>query len=1543
MRDETHVSTTTYSVPSSVESRNGGKYSGLIKQSFLRVLRDDLIRFFSYIHSITTEASSIPLYITILRLLQFFGPSLCLQDVKIWEPNGQDKSTITFLSFLIHLIPTRYRRSIFDEFAIIYDILMISILGSVMFFSYKYKETSSVPLFFAKSLNMVFLTIGEIIPAVAFQMSFEALSYEIFQAKSTVMSSYYLIISVIALNTVFLVIIFRITTDDLVFRPMSLMTLTVKPQNVIRIVTYSLTIIYAFSTYASQTLKLAICIVSIVLYLYSYRIHHINGGFIFLNDSVFFMATYITAIISSIGSLTFSLLGIKGRLIHLVALAILFIILLFISNALIRKAESKNLAILDIVDENQCCLDIETVDDVLGIALSGFRIAHPTCLDWKVFRHGLERWENDVNLWYSFAKFVMIYPEESQTLGWIYSSVFSLHLKGSVSRTMKMGLKMITREREFNMCPLLKSKLNVIMKQVQNTKHKLRRVWDVAIQGNLGEIEPTSKRAAASIEKNDSDFKELIFEFPNNRFVTRAYARFLFEIVGNNQKGFEMNDNTKKLARGLLVSQDKAHDLGLKAFPLLPIRLNESNVIDITNKVYANESYPTGPNDLDLDMIHDSDKNEISVIQDRINALSFPAIRNTTIMRVLIFFVFFVCLFISLMILIYQLYDQQVAPLQHIYHLAQIGQYVSMATAFSERYLLQSLGLIQSSIPLTSKLPSNLGNTWNIQKQIVFFLRKVSTVAQELESLRKYEDGVSAVIKAKEIIFGNSINYSTFSSPTDISYFMISIQNIFGDYIIQLEKISQKNVSDFNYSDLNSTMLLNPVKNLDQINSGLETTLDLFRKYIISRNQDYTVLFQKILIIIVVLVIISLMGFLFISLRGIHSNKLEVYRCLTSLPKNTVSNIAENLRVIKKEADGSSTSKDSELSKQEENILKVFNSAASGENSSSESIIIIIGTIMLVLFNILSLFFVYNLALYEIQRIDDNVPHIQYLHNSFTSMFSAVSMINHLASFFTPYHITIYTIEQMKTIINNRMAQGIKNLHLSWFGGRGEGPLPFLQFDNLLAQGNKASLCRGRSASTGIYLEELICRPIDTVFNLAQPYLQRHINMHTHLGLPIDYSDNYTRIFWDTSLYPVYDRFFAEMSKQIVPSILAELVQEQENVFPIVLLLLVVSTVIEIVILYQIQSIDKHLRFVLGLLQHCPTSIVLQTPKIISVLSGHMSGSLTNSTKMDEVFFDAVFNCLPDSIMSTNLLGDIEVCNEAFQRNFSSQIETSKTLLQFLNHFDGDKSPLLLMQNNMSAQLKFRSTDDMVTYQVSTFISGQKYVLSFTDITQNVRYNTLINEEHEKSDKLLSSILPASLVKRVQKGESNISFAIQSVSIVFIDIVEFTPWCSSVPASTVMSTLNALFRSFDALIGKYATMTKIKCIGDCYMAAGGVFSEINQPATHAKEAVEFGLDAIDAIDEINRVYGFQLRIRVGINTGGPIIGGVLGIGKPTFEILGPAINLAQQMEHHGVPMAVHISRPVYELIYGNTFKIKERGNVEIKGGTVITYLVLKNN
>jgi len=1542
MKDDTVIQTTIVSLSSSLESKTGGKYGGMIRQSKVNMIRNDLLRLFSYVNSISTPLFGLTFWISVLRMLQFMGPAICLQYESVWDINGEDSSSITIVSFFVHLIPVKYRASVVEVFSIGYIVLKVAIIASLQYFSYSYKTTSSLSHSVASFLTFYFSTFGEFLHPVALQLSFEELSRAVFVSTTQETKSYVLSLLVFLVSCLFLSIIIGVTSEGLVFRPNSMMTVSTKPQNRMQLMTTILTIIYAFATHSPFKMKVVCAVIGCILYLYSITIAFNCAGFIQNDIKTGFIASCVSGFVSSIGVLIFLNSGAKGQLLHLFALGIWFFVCYLFIRMIINKISNGHLAILDNIEENEDHFsEIKSVNHLLNIALSGYRIAHPCCLKWTIFKLAIDHWQKDVDLWYAFAKYVIMYPEENQTLGWIYNSVVSLKLKGSVARAIKMELMMMTREREFNMCPLLKNKLNAIMKHVQGTKHKLRHVWDVAIQGNIGEIEPATKRAAAAIEKNDSDFKQLFFQFPNNRFVTRAYSRFLYEIKADIPGSIEMSEKTKKLQRGILVSPDNAHELGMRAFPLLPSELNINSRIMAASKGQVSETFQTSLTEVEIDIGDDSDKKDVAAIQERIDTLTFPAISKSKIFRFLYFLVFFLAVFIGIIILMITMYEDLVSPLDYIFQLARIRQLITIVTTFAGRYALQSLDLIQTSKPLTTVLPTNLGSTWDIQKQILYLLIQISRSTQQLEDMRDYKNDVPKISLAKSKIFHTILNYSMYNSPTDISYRKYSIQNAAGDYLIQLDRLVQINASDMEPTVLDSTMILNPIKNLDGINNGIDESLLLFTDYILDHNDFYHRIFLYSLIGLIFVSVAGMFGLLYWSLKSINENKIEVYRCLTSLPKNTVSSIAENLRVIKKDADGSSTTKDSELSKQEENILKVFNTAASGERNSSESLLIIIGTVALVIIHILCSYYLYELGYFETQRLDENVPHIHYLHNCFTAMFAAISMANHFGSSFTNHSIKLYTKEQFKTIIVGRLAQGIKYFHLSWFGGRGDHELPFLSLEGLLNKANAASLCRNRNVNTGFFEEEIKCRSIDNVFNLVQPYLLRLVHLHTYLNESVSFYQNYTRVMWDILLYPVYDKFFAPMSTEIVPAIKSELSTEQSSVFPIVLIFLFIAILIESSVFYQINKIDLHLRFVLGLLQHCPTAIVLQTPKIVSVLSGKFSSAKTNTTKRDSDFFDSVFNCLPDAILSTNDLNEIEIVNKSFKRCFG-ELEGKITLSTFMERFEGDKTQILSSQNT-TVELLFKTEDSVVAYNAVGFMCSMKYVISFTDITQNKRYSTLIKEEREKSDHLLSSILPPSLVKRVQQGEKNISFSVQSVSIVFIDIVEFTPWCGSNPANIVMLTLNNLFRKYDSLLAKRPTMTKIKCIGDCYMAAGGVFTEINQPATHAKDAVEFGLDAIAAVEELNQELNQNLRIRVGINTGGPVVGGVLGIGKPTFEILGPAINLAQQMEHHGVPMAVHISRSVYELIYGNTFKIKERGNTEIKGGSVLTYLVIGNN
>ncbi|OHS95865.1 Adenylate and Guanylate cyclase catalytic domain containing protein [Tritrichomonas foetus] len=388
-----------------------------------------------------------------------------------------------------------------------------------------------------------------------------------------------------------------------------------------------------------------------------------------------------------------------------------------------------------------------------------------------------------------------------------------------------------------------------------------------------------------------------------------------------------------------------------------------------------------------------------------------------------------------------------------------------------------------------------------------------------------------------------------------------------------------------------------------------------------------------------------------------------------------------------------------------------------------------------------------------------------------------------------------------------------------------------------------------------------------------------------------------------------------------------------------VIILLFLGLILTVIIIIQTVISESKMKFALRLLLHTQSKVVLQIPKINDVLSGDFSNRVKDTTQRTDIFFENVVQNLPDAIIIANQQYQVVTCNSAFERIFHTQaIEGDVREFFQRKNFNQDVSKIFTdSQLTLNIEYMYDETKEFLT--INCGVVNNHYVIMVCDETQTVCYNSLIVEERAKSDSLLASILPANLVKRVQDGETNISFSVESATITFMDIVEFTPWCASNTAAVVMMTLNQLYKLFDASLAMKPTMTKIKCIGDCYMAAGGIFSEINEPNTHAREVVEFCLECINAVNVLDAEMNQTLRIRAGVNTGGPLVAGVIGTEKPTFEIIGPCINMAQQMEHNGMPMLVHISRSVYELIYGGDFKIRERGQIQIKNGDVITYFV----
>ena len=215
------------------------------------------------------------------------------------------------------------------------------------------------------------------------------------------------------------------------------------------------------------------------------------------------------------------------------------------------------------------------------------------------------------------------------------------------------------------------------------------------------------------------------------------------------------------------------------------------------------------------------------------------------------------------------------------------------------------------------------------------------------------------------------------------------------------------------------------------------------------------------------------------------------------------------------------------------------------------------------------------------------------------------------------------------------------------------------------------------------------------------------------------------------------------------------------------------------------------------------------------------------------------------------------------------------------------------------------------------------------------REKYLLEVEQMKTEKLMLNILPQPIAERLKRGEKNIAGSYPDVSILFSDLVGFTKMSSEISAAELVKLLNDLFTRFDkraAAIG----LEKIKTIGDAYMAVGGL--PIPRP-DHAALCADMALGMFEDLHDFNRENHAHLDMRIGINSG-PVVAGVIGFTKFSYDLWGSAVNIASRMESTSKAGKIQISPSTFESLQG-AFPTIDAGTVECKGiGPVKTHFLV---
>ena len=216
---------------------------------------------------------------------------------------------------------------------------------------------------------------------------------------------------------------------------------------------------------------------------------------------------------------------------------------------------------------------------------------------------------------------------------------------------------------------------------------------------------------------------------------------------------------------------------------------------------------------------------------------------------------------------------------------------------------------------------------------------------------------------------------------------------------------------------------------------------------------------------------------------------------------------------------------------------------------------------------------------------------------------------------------------------------------------------------------------------------------------------------------------------------------------------------------------------------------------------------------------------------------------------------------------------------------------------------------------------------------REIAYTEEIRFEKERADTLLQSMLPLPVITRLNNGETQIADRFDSATIVFADIVDFTPLVSRIDARELVQELSRIFTAFDDL-AKMHRIEKIKTIGDAYMAASGIPAH---RADHAQAAVHFAQDMLVVMSD-TAVSAAGLQIRVGVHSG-PVIAGLIGRTRSIYDVWGETVNLASRLETSGKAGKIHISDATRQAIGAGRFDVSAHEH-DVKGiGRLTSYFI----
>jgi class 3 adenylate cyclase/PAS domain-containing protein len=1296
-----------------------------------------------------------------------------------------------------------------------------------------------------------------------------------------------------------------------------------------------------------------------------------------------------------------------------------------------------------------CAADLDFFDTLpystaLLVSRLAFEWGNPVAHRWEFFHRLFVRFPNNVDNLVLFARYAAVYSGENPNLRDASARIEEVKRGKLDLKHLLFAITATVHQRESQMSATIKRSLKTVKGKTDKVRGQFRYFWECVIRSSMEELEGLSVQLRDAQAEIIREYNQLCLVYPNNPYVARTYANFLYQVANDEDAGDFLMFTSRQLRLGKRTRIERCYFFATRQFPQLPreddhmalapsdgsagpARAGQgASIVSVGSSMTSSVG---GGERMETDIER---KTQQHYVETMIDSVRIPSIRYGPALVILLMVVVVPSVLIPLTVMI-------MGTIQTNANAGEmLGEAAHLRIALGELAIfLFHLAASRAGSGGYAHYPCSLEKRWEdtwgghfgwdlpehwdnetdtLMNMIITTRHHLDRTTEKLAMLdadkfgTPYGTAFGPGSGENAYMFVDGSYVKTANSMTDL---VTAVLDIAVQVLYTSDPQGMRNLLERE----TIWLVLNNMRSAMNSVSGTQAYVQLAILEL-CRNTTASVQPQVIPAVIIPL-LLGLAVNAFVIYR-LEKEKAKIFDCFKALPKSALSAIVKQLNPganREKAPEQEDSENDSDdfitgVSQQELNALRVLSTSVDAHSSWLSR----------------GWKFVALLCLFTAAMIVVTILIISEAHAILDTLDLAIPTVTETIG--TTLNVHELALTALRWGIMNESFIGNETiLKYQTQADPWKAPFPITVVDERLTNcitkigyfrfGNQMAGGQGLTVTGEEYIDMVTqptCRPdaseftniLDTTQCIGyEDVLSIMIQTAREILLPgqVAYqtlnastyekanesdrnvtAEEIAEMIITATSYVHFDDFKLSMiltwithvahDLWIEPSItwLVDFIDHTGGQGQIVGLLLPVIICCIVVIACGFLLVPSYIsqawaaKWALRLLLFCDPNVVVQAPPIMKLLSNDWTEIEERKDQGDIAFYETVVSNLLDGVLFLSIDLDVLSANNAVESilHVAPKDALGKNLKDLLVPVEGKEGAITTFFGTIQAafraqrspsiesQVEIETPEGPVSLKLAlTAVSCSggvqlepvrveglaMLVLVIKDLSSAIASNNLLMEEGVKSEKLLLMILPPLIVQKLQSGEKGICFAVKSASIMFVDVVSFTPWCGSHTADYVMRFLNRMFLEFDRIVKLYDRLLKIKMIGDCYMNSGGVFDTDDNPAAHTKQMVSFGIDIINALRLLDIELHETVRMRVGVNTGGPIVAGVLGIDKPTFDILGPAIVTASKMEQQGVPMNVHIPEHSYELIKDDNFQFREKGIVEVKGKSYHTYIV----